>query len=198
MKATIFRGFLFNKMGKCKIDGCQGYGQLKKNGDRTFLRGYCQNHYKKYLKGELLVNYRIGKTKDSRYESYRSMIRRCLDSSQISYTSYGKKGITVCDEWIGIDGFNNFCRDMPERPSLTHTLDRINNNLGYSKENCRWATWHEQNANRSNNSKIIGVSVNKRGIYIASLMVNRILYQKSFKTIEQAIEHRKELELKYL
>lgn len=66
---------------------------------------------------------------------------RCASSPY--YTS---RGITICERWIG--SFENFLADMGPRPSLAHTLDRINNDGNYEPHNCRWATMAEQNANR--------------------------------------------------
>jgi len=85
------------------------------------------------------------------YRTWATMIQRCTNPNNTGYKSYGGRGITVCEEWLD---FSNFYADMGERPK-GKTLDRTNNSLGYSKENCRWATRKEQANNRRTNLFII-------------------------------------------
>ena len=77
------------------------------------------------------------------------MLSRCYNEKNNSYLEYGGCGITVCDEWR--ESFEAFYQDMGPRPSQDHSIDRKENDKGYSKENCRWDTWEEQASNRRNN-----------------------------------------------
>jgi len=79
------------------------------------------------------------------YSTWSNMIRRCTVKSDRSFPDYGGRGITVCSEWMDI---NSFIRDMGERPSKNHSIDRIDNEKGYSKDNCRWATLIQQARNK--------------------------------------------------
>jgi hypothetical protein len=88
-----------------------------------------------------------GKTGTSEYISWRSIWARCTNPKHIGFSRYGGRGLAICDKWQTFEGFYE---DMGERPSDTHSLDRIDNALGYSKENCRWATSTQQIQNRSN------------------------------------------------
>lgn len=88
-----------------------------------------------------------GKSKTSTYKIWTDMKKRCLNKRHWAYSSYGGRGITVATEW---NKFENFLADMGGRPKGL-TLDRIDNNAGYSKQNCRWTTRKEQGRNKRNN-----------------------------------------------
>lgn len=89
------------------------------------------------------------------WTAHRSMISRCYNKSTDSYNRYGKRGITVCSRWLngerGMSGFECFAEDVGNPPSENHSLDRINNNIGYQPGNVRWATSKQQANNRSSN-----------------------------------------------
>lgn len=72
------------------------------------------------------------------------MIQRCTNPNHPRFADYGDRRITVDPRWLT---FENFLADMGEQPEGL-TLDRIDNDLGYWKDNCRWATRREQNSNR--------------------------------------------------
>jgi hypothetical protein len=84
------------------------------------------------------------------YNTWEAMKRRCYNPKDPKYPRYGGRGIKVCVRWLGPNGFTNFLADMGKRPTGL-TLDRRNNNKGYSKGNCRWVTQKVQQNNRSNN-----------------------------------------------
>lgn len=111
----------------------------KKN--RTLNSGSCTKCAYKATK------YAPGMQASKSYRVWRGMLGRCTNPDHKSYKNYGGRGITICDRWL--TSFENFYADMGDAP-LTLDLDRIDNEKGYYKENCRWVT-------RSHNTR------NKRG-----------------------------------
>lgn len=85
------------------------------------------------------------------YRSWQSMLARCRNPKDPSYVRYGGQGITVCERW---HDFQSFLDDMGPRPSLKHSIDRIDGTSGYKPGNCRWATWEEQNRNKRDNLRL--------------------------------------------
>lgn len=78
------------------------------------------------------------------YRTWQAMVVRCHLTTHSKYEQYGGKGITVCDRWRE---FEDFLADMGIAP-IGCTIDRINNALGYFKDNCRWATAFQQAENK--------------------------------------------------
>lgn len=85
---------------------------------------------------------RSGRT--STYIAWGNMIQRCSNPKNPKWPDYGGRGIKVCQRWRS---FKNFLADMGERPEGL-TIERIDNDAGYTLSNCRWATYIEQNGNR--------------------------------------------------
>jgi hypothetical protein len=79
------------------------------------------------------------------YDSWRSMIGRCYNPNDTSYSKYGGAGVRVCEPWLK---FVNFFKDMGHRPDGL-TLGRIENSRDYCPDNCRWETPTQQTRNRS-------------------------------------------------
>lgn len=85
------------------------------------------------------------------------MIQRCTKDSCRAYRWYGAKGIKVDPRWLD---YNEFLKDMGEKPQGM-TLDRKDHSKNYTAANCRWSSWHVQQANRSNNNETVGVAMHK-------------------------------------
>lgn len=98
--------------------------------------------------------YEVGEYGSTEYLAWRNMMIRCYNGKDPHYKWYGARGITVCDRW---HKFENFYTDMGEKPAPELTLERVNNDLGYSPDNCKWATQKEQQNNRRNSLKNKGV-----------------------------------------
>ena len=88
---------------------------------------------------------------DPMYRAWQRMISRCSNPKDKNFERYGARGIKVCDEWQGSGGFEAFLAHVGRRPSLEHSLDRIDNDSDYEPGNIRWATRKEQQRNTRRN-----------------------------------------------
>ena len=104
------------------------------------------------------------------YIAWKAMHRRCKKNNKYKKRRYWDRGIRVCKRW---EEFKNFLIDMGRRPSDKHSIDRINNNKGYSLKNCRWATVEEQSFNKQNS-----VITRYRGNIISLMELSKIVKVK--------------------
>jgi len=90
-----------------------------------------------------------GLSKSRIYNTYRHMINRCYNKNVDMYYNYGGRGITVCDEWDNFESFHQWATCNGYQNNLT--IDRKDNDKGYSPDNCKWSTQTEQQRNRRDN-----------------------------------------------
>lgn len=86
-------------------------------------------------------------SKEPIYRSWMAMVGRCHNPESSAYKNYGARGVKVCEKWRKFEGF---IEDMGERPP-GKTLERINNDGDYCKENCKWADIKTQSRNKRSN-----------------------------------------------
>lgn len=114
---------------------------------------------KKLKSGEIKsCGCKIGKThglskengkETAEYRTWRRIKNRCYNKNCPNYKEYGKRGIKVCEEWK--NSFETFLKDMGKRPKGNYSIERINVNDNYCKENCKWIPMSDQGKNTRRN-----------------------------------------------
>lgn len=134
--------------------------QNKKMSEALKGRVFNKEHKKKlglalkqrWKEGNIIPTIKHGMSDTKTFKCWQGMRKRCFNKNTKNYKDYGGRGITVCERW---NKFENFLEDMGEKPD-NMSLDRIDNNQGYSLENCRWTDWYTQASNKNNNVKFNG------------------------------------------
>jgi len=184
------RNDYFKQMWECQCD-CGNTKlvttQELNSGDTTSCGCYLKERITKH-----------GGWKKSSYNTWRAMMRRCNNPEDKDYPKYGGAGISVHQDW---HDYLNFERDMGE-PQGKETLDRIDPYGNYTPDNCRWASLsvqaHNQRLNKKNISGYTGVRLAGKDKWMAEITVkSRKFYSQVFKTIEEAVAARRELEQKH-
>lgn len=134
----------------------------------------------------VILNKTHGLSRTSIYTTYQSMIARCNNPKAESYTRYGGRGIKVCKRWM--ESFENFYQDMGDKPSKSHSIERISNEGDYELSNCKWATIFEQENNKSTN-----VVISYKGDLLTIAELSRLL-NISYSKLWNRLKRRKELE----
>lgn len=177
------------KKYRCGLYECQycgkefeaGTSSVKRNDTRS-----CGCLHKSRIKTHGLSKHRL-------YNTWTLMLDRCNNPNSKIYKNYGGRGITIYQEWLNLENFLAWC-DKTYIEGLT--LDRINNDLGYHPDNCRWVTKSEQAINRRmkgiNTSGYTGVSYHKtKNKWTANIGINnKLKHLGQFDSIEEAVQAR--------
>lgn len=149
------------------------------------------------LQGQL----KHGKYRTKEYNTWNSMIQRCTNPNHRHFNHYGGRGIKVCHRWL--ESFENFYEDMGECVDSSLTLDRVDVDGDYTKENCRWVNWSVQNRNKRLSKQSLsgkcGVMWCKRhSKWQVQITVNKKqIWLGYFENLDEAVAAREKVEAEY-
>lgn len=130
----------------CRCE-CGNAVRLRTNALRSGNTRSCGCYAKEYQ--SMPKKYRNGIFIDKLYKAWHAMIDRCTNSNNKSFSRYGGRGISVCNEWNDYNAFAEWAIQNGYSEKLS--LDRINNDGNYEPNNCRWTTMKVQRNNTSSN-----------------------------------------------
>lgn len=190
MNDKFTRSIYHGKQKNCRADDCGG---------DVYGHGLCSKHYNRHKRHGnfntvLKVGRQHGLSKHDLYNTWKGMMDRCYKETAISYKNYGGRGIVVCDRWHLVE---NFIEDMGDRPSPEHELDRKDTDGNYEPNNCRWSDKVEQAYNRRNVKGVCWNRFNNKWMAYFGGKSTGGQIVGYFNTKEEAVSHRKELEVKH-
>jgi hypothetical protein len=153
-------GKRFGRLTVIKINGRSRYGQNKwlckcDCGNEKTIEGAslrrgvtvsCGCYQREIAK---LANTTHGYSHKPEHNIWAAMITRCYNKNYIGAKNYSGRGITVCDSWL--NSFENFLKDMGNRPTRYHSIERVNNDGNYEPVNCKWEVREVQDRNKRSN-----------------------------------------------
>lgn len=178
-------------MKLCSVDWCKW---------KCYANTYCEKHYARVRKhwSPFVVKkkawYRVN---HYLYRTYCMMKSRVNNPKSFWYKSYWWRWISICDSWLWKKWFDNFVSDMWDKQEW-HTLDRINNDLGYCPENCKRSNIYEQARNTTRSNDFVWVSYDRsKQKYVAYINYNWYIKLWTFKTMQEAVIARRSAEENY-
>jgi hypothetical protein len=132
-----------------------------------------------FLKGLQSKAFKHGYSGHPFYKRWRNMLDRCENPFSSAYKNYGGRGVTVCEEW---HDFKTFIKDMGIPPLQRYSIERVDNDKGYSPENCKWATPKEQSVNTRKVKRTYNPS-------FVDSQYEKHFYEKSEKLVKGYIHH---------
>lgn len=138
--------------GALKVEAKCSCGKVKEYYSSNITKGDTRSCGCLHKEATGKINRSHGKSKTREYIIWKGIKARCLNKKNPVYPRYGGRGIEVCSEWSS--SFESFLADMGKAPNPRSTIDRIDNDQGYYKENCRWASYKTQRRNTSKNRRV--------------------------------------------
>lgn len=157
------------------------------------MKFYTAKNYTEDLRRPVVSKKTHGMSHTLLYKRWETIKRRCLKENSIQYQDYGGRGIGICDRWLS---FENFYEDMGEVPFPIAEIDRIDNEKGYFKENCKWSSRLQNSHNKRSKNRKSGLPTGvychpsyKNPKYSASIKLNgKAISLGTFATINEASE----------